>query len=357
MGWSAGERTDGLINRPVALKLPHGAWKRRGSLERMARESGFSRRFPIRTFAHLYDAGVTATGALLAIGTSKAPHRVYCSRAASRCGGAAAPVRAGGRCGRVWHTASWPFIATSSRRTFWLAPGRSGSRPVSTRHRQTPRPGPGQETRFTELSRRRTDADLCVAGTDRWRTAHRCFGLYSLGVVLFELLAGSGRTAAARLRAHSKRPFCSRIRRCRASVVESPRRSALRGDPRHRGAQGAQNETVRALPDRCPPARGHRALSQLAAGARAARSRWYRAKKFIARNTLAVSATAAIAVALIQRRRRRRLASAPSRSRKRRAPRSAGLHRVVVPRGRPDEAARVARRCRGGIYCSRPNAA
>ena len=31
-------RTDGLIKRPVALKLPHGAWKRAGLAERMARE-------------------------------------------------------------------------------------------------------------------------------------------------------------------------------------------------------------------------------------------------------------------------------------------------------------------------------
>ena len=35
--WLA-ERLDGLINRPVALKLPHGAWKRAGLAERMARE-------------------------------------------------------------------------------------------------------------------------------------------------------------------------------------------------------------------------------------------------------------------------------------------------------------------------------
>jgi eukaryotic-like serine/threonine-protein kinase len=35
--WLA-ERIDGLIDRPVALKLPHGAWKRAGLAERMARE-------------------------------------------------------------------------------------------------------------------------------------------------------------------------------------------------------------------------------------------------------------------------------------------------------------------------------
>jgi len=35
---AAPPRTDGLIKRPVALKLPHGAWKRAGLAERMARE-------------------------------------------------------------------------------------------------------------------------------------------------------------------------------------------------------------------------------------------------------------------------------------------------------------------------------
>src|SRR4030095_17187626 len=55
-------RTDGLIKRPVALKLPHGAWKRAGLAERMAREREILASLSHPNIAHLYDAGVTAGG-------------------------------------------------------------------------------------------------------------------------------------------------------------------------------------------------------------------------------------------------------------------------------------------------------
>jgi len=55
-------RTDGLIKRPVALKLPHGAWKRSGLAERMAREREILASLTHPNIAHLYDAGVTAEG-------------------------------------------------------------------------------------------------------------------------------------------------------------------------------------------------------------------------------------------------------------------------------------------------------
>ena len=59
--WLA-ERTDGLINRPVALKLPHGAWKRAGLAERMGREREILATLAHPNIARLYDAGITADG-------------------------------------------------------------------------------------------------------------------------------------------------------------------------------------------------------------------------------------------------------------------------------------------------------
>ena len=59
--WLA-ERSDGLINRPVALKLPHGAWKRAGLAERMVREREILATLAHPNIARLYDAGVTADG-------------------------------------------------------------------------------------------------------------------------------------------------------------------------------------------------------------------------------------------------------------------------------------------------------
>ncbi len=59
--WLA-ERTDLLQGRQVALKLPHGAWKRAGLAERLAREREILATLEHRNIARLYDAGVTAEG-------------------------------------------------------------------------------------------------------------------------------------------------------------------------------------------------------------------------------------------------------------------------------------------------------
>ncbi len=59
--WLA-ERVDGLITRPVALKLPHGAWKRAGLAERMARERAILATLTHPNVAHLYDAGLASDG-------------------------------------------------------------------------------------------------------------------------------------------------------------------------------------------------------------------------------------------------------------------------------------------------------
>ena len=59
--WLA-ERTDMLQGRQVALKLPHGAWKRAGLAERMAREREILATLEHPNIARLYDAGVAAGG-------------------------------------------------------------------------------------------------------------------------------------------------------------------------------------------------------------------------------------------------------------------------------------------------------
>ncbi|HEY6514086.1 MAG TPA: protein kinase [Burkholderiaceae bacterium] len=59
--WLA-ERTDMLQRRQVALKLPHGAWKRAGLAERLAREREILATLEHPNIARLYDAGVTDEG-------------------------------------------------------------------------------------------------------------------------------------------------------------------------------------------------------------------------------------------------------------------------------------------------------
>ena len=59
--WLA-ERSDGMVKRPVALKLPRGAWLRAGLAERMARERDILATLNHPNIARLYDAGLTSTG-------------------------------------------------------------------------------------------------------------------------------------------------------------------------------------------------------------------------------------------------------------------------------------------------------
>ena len=110
--WLA-ERTDGLIKRPVALKLPHGAWQRAGLAERMAREREILATLDHPNIARLYDAGVTADGQpYLAL--------EYVEGRASTCTAASSELdlRRGSRCSCRWparsptRTASWSCIAT-----------------------------------------------------------------------------------------------------------------------------------------------------------------------------------------------------------------------------------------------------
>jgi serine/threonine protein kinase len=59
--WLA-ERVDGLVQRPVALKLPRGSWDRAGLAERMAREREILATLNHPHVARLYDAGVDSGG-------------------------------------------------------------------------------------------------------------------------------------------------------------------------------------------------------------------------------------------------------------------------------------------------------
>ena len=57
-----GRAHDGLIPRPVALKLPRGCWRRAAHGERLARERDILATLTHPNIARLYDAGITAAG-------------------------------------------------------------------------------------------------------------------------------------------------------------------------------------------------------------------------------------------------------------------------------------------------------
>ena len=59
--WLA-QRSDGMLKRSIALKLPRGAWPRAGLAERMARERDILATLNHPNIARLFDAGLTSTG-------------------------------------------------------------------------------------------------------------------------------------------------------------------------------------------------------------------------------------------------------------------------------------------------------
>ena len=100
--WLA-ERRDGLVNRPVALKLPHQAWQRAGLAERMAREREILATLAHPNIARLYDAGLTAANRpFLAIEYVQGqPIDEVLSRSSAGYTGAGQAVCAGRECRRV----------------------------------------------------------------------------------------------------------------------------------------------------------------------------------------------------------------------------------------------------------------
>jgi eukaryotic-like serine/threonine-protein kinase len=59
--WLA-RRSDGLLDRDVAVKIPHGLWQEAGLAERMAGERQILAALSHRNIARLYDAGIAADG-------------------------------------------------------------------------------------------------------------------------------------------------------------------------------------------------------------------------------------------------------------------------------------------------------
>jgi eukaryotic-like serine/threonine-protein kinase len=297
--WLA-ERTDGLIPRPVALKLPHGAWKRAGLAERMAREREILATLSHPHIAHLYDAGVSAGGQpYLAIEYVEG-HRidVYCREQQLD---VAACLRLFAQAAGAVAYAHGKLVVHRDLKPANILVNASGQvRLLDFGIAKLLDDGQARETRFTELAGR--------ALTPAYASPEQIVGepltvasdVYSLGVVLFELLAGQrpytlprdsrGALEEAILQADPPRP---------SAVAESRHRPALRGDldavvlKALKKKPSERYPTVHALLDDI-----ERHLSSQPVLAQRD-SRWYRTKKFIARNTLAVSAAAAIALTLI----------------------------------------------------------
>jgi eukaryotic-like serine/threonine-protein kinase len=297
--WLA-ERNDGILNRPVALKLPHGAWRRAGLAERLAREREILASLTHANIARLYDAGVTAA------------HQPYLAiefveglRIDAYCREHALSVRA--RLGLFLQVANavayahGKLVVHRDLKPANILVTREGEvRLLDFGIAKLLDEGEARETRFTELSGRALTPDYASPEQIRGEPLGVASDVYSLGVVLYELLSGArpyhlqrdsrGALEEAILQSEPVRP---------SDAAEPSRRRELRGDldtvilKTLKKQPAERYATAHALLEDLQ--RYQQSLPVLAR----ADSRWYRARKFFARNRLAVLAGAAIFVALI----------------------------------------------------------
>jgi tetratricopeptide (TPR) repeat protein len=297
--WLA-ERIDGLISRPVALKLPLGAWKRAGLAERMARERDILATLAHPNIAHLYDAGLTADGQpWLAIEYVEGRRLdEYCSerqldpKAQLRLFAQVAAAVAYAHSKLVVHRDLKPanILVTDDGQVRLLDFGIA----------KLLDEGQARETKLTEMSGRALTPDYASPEQIIGEPLTIASDIYSLGVILYELLSGQ---RPYKLQRDSRGALEEAIVQTEpaspSEVVDRQHRRTLRGDLDTIVLKALKKKpherypTVHALLEDIERYLGGRpVLAQ-------PDSAWYRFRKFISRNRLAAGATAAVFVALV----------------------------------------------------------
>jgi serine/threonine-protein kinase len=296
--WLA-ERTDLLQRRQVALKLPHGAWRRAGLAERLAREREILATLEHPNIARLYDAGVTPDGQpWLAL------EYVAGERLDTYCRERRLPVA--GRlllflqvAHAVAHAHAQLVVHRDLKPANILVTDGGEVKLLDFGIAKLLDEGVAQETALTREAGRALTPEYASPEQILGRPFGTASDVYSLGVVLFELLTDArpyrlGRATRAALEeaiVHADVP--------RPSAVAAPeRRRALRGDldtivlKALRRDPAARYPTVAALADDVRRHLEHRPVQ--AQPDRAA----YRLHTFVRRHRVAVGAGTAVVAAL-----------------------------------------------------------
>jgi serine/threonine-protein kinase len=298
--WLA-ERADGLINRPVALKLPHAFAYRPGLAERLARERDILAALNHPNIARLYDAGVTATGLpFLALEyVEGTPIDAYCAdrrldvraRVVLFLQIVRAVAFAHGQL--VIHRDLKPsnVLVTADGQVRLLDFGIARMLDEGTAADSTVTAMAGRAMTLAYASPEQIARGPLGVATD----------VYSLGVMLFELLAGVRPCTPARdtPAALEEAILTTEPRRPSEVCVAAEFRKALRGD-----LDSIVLETLHKAPERRYQTAAAFAddLERYLDG-RPVRARpdsgWYRTRSFIKRNRLAVAAGAAVLTAIV----------------------------------------------------------
>jgi hypothetical protein len=297
--WLA-ERVDGALQRQVALKLPRAAWAM-GLARRMARERDILATLEHPRIARLYDAGVTEAGRpwLAMECVTGVPIDVYCReqqldvRSRLRLFLQVADAVAHAHARLIVHRDLKPsnILVTAEGEVRLLDFGVA---------KLIEEEGP-LAANLTQLIGRAVTPDYASPEQVLGRPVAVATDVYSLGVVLYELLAGQRPYRLGRATAAALEEAILSVTVPPASTLALDRRVALqlRGD--------LDNVLAKAL--RKDAGRRYSSVESMAADVQRyldgepvlaeRRSRWYRFGKFARRNRLPLAAGGAVAVALL----------------------------------------------------------
>jgi eukaryotic-like serine/threonine-protein kinase len=301
--WLA-ERVDGLINRPVALKLPHlVAARAAGLAERMAREREILATLDHRNIARLLDAGVSADGQpFLALEyVEGVAIDAHCAEARAHAPDFDGILRLFRQVADAVAYAHGKLVIHRDLKpaNILVTPG-GGVKLLDFGIAKLLDGGETRETRLTEISGR--------ALTPHYASPEQILGqpltvasdLFSLGVILYELLTGQSPHRPRRdSRAALEEAIVLGDAPRPSDIAPAGRRKLLRGDldnillkalrrqptERYTTVNGFSEDLSRHLEDLPVRAQAH--------------SGWYRLRKFVARNALPVGAGAAVSLALL----------------------------------------------------------
>ncbi|MBC8027463.1 MAG: serine/threonine protein kinase, partial [Steroidobacteraceae bacterium] len=299
--WLA-ERVDGLINRPVALKLPHlVATGRAGLGERMAREREILATLDHRNIARLLDAGITADGQpFLAL---EYVEGIAIDRfCASGDGGQPLDLRARVRLFRqvadaVAYAHGKLIVHRDLKPANVLVTPGGGVKLLDFGIAKLLDEGAAKESRLTALSGRALTLDYASPEQIRGEPLTVASDVYSLGVVLFELLTGErpyhltrlSRAAIeeAILTGEPRRPSAIALNRELRGDLDTIVLKALKKNP------GERYVTVHAFVDDIQRWLSHRPVLAQPDGI------GYRLRKFVRRNRAVMGVTVAFTLAVI----------------------------------------------------------
>ncbi len=298
--WLA-DRADGLMQRTVALKLPHGPFRGGDLAARIAREREILATLDHPHIARLYDAGVTADGQpYLALENVDGQHiDRYCEE---RGLGVAARLRLFLQVARaVAHAHAQLIVHRDLKPSNLLVDSAGRVKLLDFGIAKLLDDGRGDPRDLTQQGARALTPDYASPEQIAGLPVGTRSDVYALGVLLFELLTG---TRPYRLKRDTRAALEDAI-----LAAEVPRPSEVGADPARKRALRGDLDTIVLKALKKPVGERYASVEALAEDIERhlssrpvlaqADSAWYRSGKFIVRNRIAVGTAAALLLTVL----------------------------------------------------------